>query len=78
MTASDITTDVSIFEVTARAEHIPSTPRAIGLLFKMGSNNILLYFPIKPSSPEFLYKHRKSILAEPESYQIIHTIGGQS
>ena len=44
MTAAHMTTEVSIFVVTASAEQMPSTWSAIGLLLKRGSSAASLFF----------------------------------
>ena len=56
MTASDITNDVSNFDVTANAEQIPKICKAIGLLLNKGSSKISLYFFIYISSLRFSKK----------------------
>jgi hypothetical protein len=46
VTAADMTKAVSIFVVTASAEQIPRTCKAIGFSLKRGSKRISLFFAI--------------------------------
>ena len=76
VTQIDITKAVDICPVTASAEQIPSTSRAIGLRLNTGPNISSLFVSAieSPFALDSVEKGFESVIAEPEVHQVLNAL----